>query len=196
LRQRLFGVCAIDAAHQYGPVNAMNAKAGFRQKFIRGMVEYWINFTYLAILFSGFTLYRRLILAHYEISYLNYGISLIEAAVLAKVIMIGQFIGIGRGLEHKPLIFTTMFKAVVFSIFVVIFSVIERLLKGLADGKGLAEGLNDILTTGKYELLAGSVVIFFALIPFFAFKELERIFGEEKVREIFFRKGQPRKSGL
>jgi hypothetical protein len=36
-------------------------------------------------------------------------------------------------------------------------------------------------------LLAGVLVIFVALIPFFGVKELGRVLGEEKIRALFFR---------
>jgi hypothetical protein len=37
-------------------------------------------------------------------------------------------------------------------------------------------------------LLAGSLAIFVALIPFFAFKELGRVLGKDKMWALFFRK--------
>ena len=55
----------------------------------------------------AFLWYRRLILAEYHVSYTHYWFPLIEAAVLAKVIMVGDILGLGRGLEHKPLILPT-----------------------------------------------------------------------------------------
>ena len=38
---------------------------------------------------------------------------------------------------------------------------------------------------GKYELLARCLVTFVAFFPFFAFKELERVLGEGKIRTCF-----------
>ena len=35
--------------------------------------------------------------------------------------------------------------------------------------------------------MASSLVIFSAFLPFFAMKEIERVFGAEKVRKLFFR---------
>lgn len=164
-------------------------KTGWKQKFIREMTEYVINFCYLAVFFSVFTFYRRLVLAEYEIAYLHYGISLIEAAILAKVIMIGQFIGLGTGMEEKPLIIPALHKAVVFSIFVALFGILEHMAGGLIHGIGLAGGINEILDKGKDEIFAKVLITFFAFIPFFAFRELGRVFGEGDIRKMFFRKG-------
>jgi hypothetical protein len=45
--------------------------------------------------------------------YLNYWAPLIEAAILAKVIMIGDSLRVGRGLRSKPLIVTTIYRTIV-----------------------------------------------------------------------------------
>lgn len=39
-----------------------------------------------------------------------------------------------------------------------------------------------------HEILAGLLVLFVAFIPFFAFKELERVLGENKIGALFFRR--------
>lgn len=168
--------------------NANKKKTGWKQKIVHEMIEYCTNFVYLAFFFGFFTWYRRLILAEYQISYLNYGVSVIEALVLAKVIMVGVALRLGRWLEDKPLIFPTLYKAVVFTICVGVFGVLEHTISGFLHGKGLAGGVNEIMNKGKYELLTRCLVIFFAFIPFFAFKELGRILGEGKISELFFRR--------
>ena len=81
-----------------------------KQKFIREMIEYWMNFAYLALLFAAFIQYGRLILAAHEITYTNYFFAVIEAAILAKIVMIGEVARLGRGLEHRPLIYPTLYK--------------------------------------------------------------------------------------
>jgi hypothetical protein len=44
------------------------------------------------------------------------------------------------------------------------------------------------------DLLARSVIIFLSFIPFLAFRELGRVMGPEKLRDVFFRTGEPSKS--
>lgn len=41
---------------------------------------------------------------------------------------------------------------------------------------------------GADELLANSLVVFVALVPFFAVKELGRVLGEQKISDLFFRR--------
>ena len=164
---------------------------GWKQKLVHEMVEYYLNFVYLAFFLVAFTWYRRLILAEYNIQFLEYGVPLVEAAVLAKVIMVGDLLGLARGLEHKPLIVPTFYRAVTFSVWVGVFSVLEQTIRGLLHGQGLTGGVAELASKGRYELLAQCLVIFGAFIPFFAFKELERVLGQDKLRGLFWSRATP-----
>jgi len=155
-------------------------------------MEYWVNFVYLACFFCAFTWYRRFILEQYHISYLHYGIGLIEALILAKVILVGDFLHLGRGLEERRLIVPTLYKTVMFTLFVGLFAVLEHMVGALLHGKGLAGGWQELAGLNKYELFARCLVTFFTFIPFFAFKELGRVIGAGKILELFFRKKSAR----
>jgi hypothetical protein len=163
-------------------------KGNWKKKIFHEVVEYWINVIYLTLVFAAFTQYRRLILAVHDITYANYGFAVIKALILAKVIMIGAVFRLGRGLENKPLIYPTLYKTVVFTLFVAVFTVCEHLLKGLCTGTGLMGGFAEFLVKGPHELLANSIVVFVAFLPFFGVKELGRVLGEDKIRTLFFRR--------
>ena len=127
---------------------------------------------YLTLVFAAFTQYRRFLLAAHDITYTNYWVAVIEALILAKVIMIGGVFRLGRGLEQKPLIYPTLYKTVVFTLFVGLFTLLENAVKGMWKGIGFTGGLAEFFGKGTHELLANSLVVFAAFIPFFAFKEL------------------------
>ncbi len=150
-------------------------------------VEYWVNVIYLALVFAAFTQYRRFILAAHDITYTNYGFAVIEALILAKVIMIGDVVGLGRGLEKRPLIYPTLYKAVVFSCFVAVFKVIEHIIRDLWHGESVIDNLLAFSLNGNHEILANSMMVFVTLIPFFAVRELGRVFGGDNIRALFLR---------
>jgi hypothetical protein len=162
-------------------------KGSLKEKVVHEVVEYWINVCYLAFVFAAFIQYRRFLLASYDITYTNYGFAVIEALILAKVIMIGDVFRLGRGLERKPLIYPTLYKTVVFTLFVAVFTLIEHGVKGLWKGDGFTSGIVDFLGKGSHEILANSLVVFVAFIPFFGIKELGRVLGQDKIRALFFR---------
>ena len=170
-------------------------RGDLKKKVVHEVVEYWINVCYLTIVFAAFTQYRRFLLAAHDITYTNYGFAVIEALVLAKVIMIGDVVRLGRGLERKPLIYPTLYKTVVFTLFVAVFTLIEHGIKGLWKGEGFTSGVVDFFGKGSNEILANSIVVFVAFIPFFAIKELGRVLGEDKIRALFFRRRADQGSG-
>jgi len=162
-------------------------KGNWKKKIFQEMVEYWVNVAYLTLVFASFTQYRRFILAHHDITYTNYGFAVIKALVLAKVVMIGAVFRLGRGLEQKPLIYPALYKTIVFTLFVALFTILEHVVKSLWNGTGLTGGLAAFVGS-PHELLANSLVVFVAFIPFFGFKELGRVLGKEKIQALFFQK--------
>lgn len=162
--------------------------ARWTRTLVHEAIEYWINFVYLAVFLGAFLWYRRLILAEYQIHYTNYWFSVIEAAALAKVIMVGDILRLGRRLEHRPLILPTLYRTVVFSVWVGVFSVLEATVRGLLRRRGLMAGVEEIVSKGPYEVVAWGIVIFVAFLPFFALRELDRVLGQGKLRSLFWRR--------
>lgn len=160
-----------------------------KKKIVHEMGEYLINVCYLTLVFAAFTQYRRILLDAYEITYTNYGVAVIEGLILGKVIMIGEVFRLGRGLERKPLIYPTLYKTFVFTVFVDVFKLIEHGIKGVWNGNGFMAGFFDYAVNDWHEILANNLVMFVAFIPFFAVKELGRVLGKNKVQELFFRSG-------
>ena len=54
------------------------APAGWKKKVVHEVIEYWINFGYLAFFLVAFIWYRRLVLAEYQVQYTDYWFPLIE----------------------------------------------------------------------------------------------------------------------
>jgi hypothetical protein len=159
----------------------------WKQILRREMFEYFFNFAFLSFFLVSFAWYRRLILATYNIQYTGYWAPLIEAAVLAKVILIGDAMRIGHRLHKWPLAVPAIYRTVMFSVLVVLCSILEHVIGAWLHGKSASEGLGELTTTGWQGLLAWCVLINVAFLPFFTMKEVERAFGREKVRRMFFR---------
>jgi hypothetical protein len=157
-------------------------------KLRHGLLEYAFNVAYLALVFAAFTQYRRFLLAEYSIVYTSYWLPLIGALILGKVIMIGSVFRLGRWLEDRPLIVPTIYKTFLFWVFVVVLRVVEYAIKGALHGDGLAAALGEFFAQkGLDEVLANSLVVLVALLPFFAVKELGRVLGRERMAALFFR---------
>ena len=166
-------------------------RVGWKQRIASEMVAYWITVLYLAVFFGMFFMYQRLILTQYDITYEDYGIGVIKALVLAKVIMLGDMLRIARGFEQRPLIYPTLFRSLAFTLWVLLFIILEHTVRGFLQGKGFGGGFEEFLQRDKYELLARGLVVFFAFIPFFAVKELGLLLGRGRLLELFFRRRTP-----
>jgi hypothetical protein len=171
-------------------------KQDVKQKVVHELIEYAINFVYIAFFLAAFMWYRRLVLAEYRIVYTNYWVPLIEAAVLAKIIMLGDLLGLGQKLEAQPLIIRTLYRTVVFILWIAAFRVVEATLRELVHHRGVTGGLHDVASRGWREWLAWGIVAVVAFIPFFAFRELGRVLGEDKLRALFLKRRTPRAPAL
>ncbi len=168
----------------------MNAKESLEKKIKYEMKEFVTVFLYLVILIGSFTVYRWLLMAEYHVGYFVYGYTLIEALVLAKLIIIGESLGIGERFSNQPLIVPTLYKTLIFALFVLAFAILELLVKGFLHGKDMVEVFQGVIR-GRYEILSRILIMFVALIPFFAFGEAERALKEVNLFELFFRRREP-----
>jgi hypothetical protein len=168
---------------------AQKAVSNWKHTLVHETGEYFVNFVYLAFFFAAFAWYRRLVLDARGLVILDWGVPLIEAAVLAKFIMILGMFHFGRRLENKPLIVPTLYKTAVFSVWIAVFGALEHTLRGLIHGRGVTSGFEELVDGSRYELLARCLVKFLALVPFFAFKEIGRVLGKGKLRALFWQSG-------
>jgi len=143
-------------------------------------------FLYLAFFFCALVTYSMLLLNEYHVKYWNYSFALINALVITKVIMIGEYAKLGRKHESKPLFLSAIWKALVFTLLVFAFHVVEEVIKRLIHGADMARASQDI----RFDDLAGrSIVIFCTFIPLFAFREFRRVMGEKEFRALVFGAG-------
>lgn len=165
-------------------------KAATKQRLVEEAQTLAMLSVYLSLLLGGFTTYRRLILEEYRIAYFAYGYSLVEAVVLAKIIMIGRLLHVGEGFGDRPLIVPTLYKTVSFSLFVLVFTVFEHTLTGLIIHRDLTRAFQDLWHTGIHQILAQMIVLFVAFVPLFALWELGDVLGPDKLRDLFFKHRQ------
>ena len=167
-------------------MNAANAKASLMQKFTQEMKEFVVIYLYLCILIGAFNTYKGLLMAEYHVGYFVYGYALVEALILAKIILLGESLGIGERFSGRPLIIPTLYKTMLFALLVLAFNIPEHLIRGFLHGKDLSVILHEVIRD-RYEILSQVVVMFVAFIPFFAFGEIKRVLGGVKLFDLFFR---------
>jgi hypothetical protein len=163
-------------------------RANRKQKAKHELRELLIIFFYLAFFFCALVTYSMLLLNEYHVKYLNYAFALINALVITKVVMIGEYAHVGNRGETKPLVLSALWKAFIFTLLVFAFHVVEEVIKRLIHGDAMAEASRNI----RFDELAGRcIVVFCVFIPFFAFREFRRVMGEDEFKALVFGKGEP-----
>lgn len=161
-------------------------KEGLKEKIAHETREYVLIAAYLACFFVALTIYRKLILAEYQIGYFEYGWALLQALILSKVILIGQALHIGERFQDRPLIVSTLWKTVVFAAFAAGLILLEHVVKALLHHEPLSAVFR-LTGARRDETIARLQLVLVAFVPFFAFQEADRALPEARLFDLFFR---------
>src|SRR5215469_10193120 len=108
-----------------------------KNKVIREARRFLFIFLYLYVLIGLFTIHEAVVLAQHHIGFAYHGFALVNALVLAKVMLVADDLHLGRRFEDRPLIYPVLVKSVLFAVVFITFRVVEDALIGLWDGKAL-----------------------------------------------------------
>ena len=154
---------------------------------VREVKKFGTLFLYLALVFGVFTLHQWVVLASNHISYVFYGASVINALILAKIMHVAEALHFGERFRDKPLAYPILYKSVAFGLLLVVAYVVEEVIVGVLKGESLAQSVPDLGGGTPAGLLAVTVIMCVALIPFFAFKELRRVYGGAEFDSLVFK---------
>jgi hypothetical protein len=162
-----------------------------KQKAYEGLKEYLFISLYLWVVFGLFVLYRSVILSEQHLSVTASGFALINALALGKIILLAQDLHFGERFSDAPLIYPTLFKSGAFALILGCFKILEETGVGLYHGRSFQEsmiGIGGGTIKGVLSLIA---ILGVLLVPFFAFTELRRYFGDDKLRRLLFTSRHP-----
>ena len=141
--------------------------------------------SYLAFFFCAITTYNMFLLSRYEIDEWSYGFALINALVITKVIMIGQYAKLGRRHENKSIFISAIWKSFLYGLLVFAFHIVEEVIKRMIHGADVEKASGGIRFE---EFGARAVVVFCTFVPLFVFLELRRVMGEDAFGSLLFGK--------
>ena len=160
------------------------AAPSLKQRAKEEFKSYLVVSLYLTLLFCVLVAYTRLTLRQYDVvdDSLNYAFAIINALVIAKVILIGEMVHLGKGAQARPPYQAVFVRAFLFSLLVLAFHFVEEFVKRLIHGEPSGTVIHNIRI---YQLSARTLIVFCAFLPFFAFRELELLLGPEKAHKLF-----------
>jgi len=159
---------------------------GWKEKLKHELKEMLVLSGYLFFFFCALMIYKQLLFSRYQVpEYWDFGFAIINALVITKVIMIGQYAKLGKKHEGKAIVVSAVWKAFVFCLLVFAFHIIEDVIKRLIHGTDLEKASRGI----RFEEFGGrAVIIFCTFIPLFIFLEMRRVMGEESFLSLIFKR--------
>ena len=168
-----------------------------KQKAYDEFKEFLLIAFYLWLVFGLFIVYKSVLLAEEHVSFAFHGLAIINALAFAKVVLIARALHLGEGFDDAPLIYPTVFKSALFSVLLAGCKILEDAAVGHFRGKSFQESISDFGGGTLKSIFTLTVLLFVLLIPFFGMGELQRVLGEGKLAQLFFRprpsRDQPKK---
>lgn len=171
-----------------GPDRGMTGRRHtVRQRVAAEVRRFAVMFLYLWILFGLFVLNERIILRQEGVGFASQGFAVFNALVLAKVMLVAETLNLGDRFRRGPLVYTILCQSFLFSILFISFHIVEKVVLGLVKGESLAASVPGIGGGGLAGVVCVGVILFVALTPFFAFRELSRVLGPGRLNAMLFR---------
>ena len=119
--------------------NAMSdqsaTKSSLRHRALEEFKELLALTAYLYVCLGSVILLKSAILSDAGIDYTIWGIAIVKALVLAKFMLLGSAANIGKRHKDKPLIWPTLYMALMFLILLLVLTTIEELVVGALHGR-------------------------------------------------------------
>jgi hypothetical protein len=158
-----------------------------KQRAARETEEYLVIASFLGALLGALTAYRRLLMSEVGVPWIHYGYAVIQALVLAKIILIGEALHVGERYESRPLIVFALYKSVVYGLLTFGFHILEHVVHALATGESPGGALAR-LAAQPGEICAYSLVLFVAFVPFFSLQAAGRLLGEVRFLDVLLKR--------
>jgi len=142
---------------------------------------------YLWIILGVFALHESILLPEEGFIY-GQGIAIFNTLVLGKVVYFAEHLRVGENFETRPLIYPVLFKSAVFAIILICFRLVESVARGALRGESISGSLSDVGGGTLAGILSVGLIIFVALIPFFAFREMTKLVGKDLMRDLLFKR--------
>ena len=181
---------ANDSAAAAPAAEPSHEKPSLRARLLKELKSFLIMFSYLWLVFSVFLVHEWSVLASHQIGFRFYGLAVVNALVLSKIMLIAEAMHFARRFEDKPLIYPIAYKSIAFTVLLMVAYIVEEIAVGMFHGKTAAESFPEIGGGGIVGVLTVGAIMGVALVPFFSFREIARVVGEAEFRTLML--GPPR----
>jgi hypothetical protein len=160
------------------------------QRTKHGTIRFGIMFLYLLSVFALFQLHEYIVLSQHNIEYTRYGFAIINALLLAKVMLVADEMKLGKSFSDRPLIYAVLLRSVLFALVFIAFDFIEKTIEGLIKGHSLLDSI-PTLAGGFLGSVMFVCIMAVMLIPFFAFVEVNKLLGPGGLQRLLLKGERP-----
>ena len=170
--------------------NGAGRGARMRERAREEIRRFLFLFVYLWVMLGLFVLNESIVARERGIDFTYSGFAVINALVLAKVMLIIEDLGFDRLFKSQPKIWSIVFESVLCTVLLMGFHVVEHVVIGAFRGESIAASVPSFGGGGTVGILLVAIIMFVSLVPFFGFKNITRAIGWGRMKEILFHRPQ------
>jgi hypothetical protein len=162
---------------------ALRTAAGEHANLVRRarheLISYFAVSAYLLVWFSAVMFYKATILHGVGVEFAPFGLAVVKALILGKFILVLEALKIGEGGKDGAILAVQILKkAVLFTLLLIVLSVIEEVVVGYLHGREAREALSQMGGGTLSQAIATGVLMFLVLLPYLAFRQIALTLGE------------------
>jgi hypothetical protein len=166
--------------------DAVSLSRRIGERLLEEVRRFLVLFFYLWILLGLFVLNQTIVARQQSQEVVFHGFAIMNALILAKVMLVAEDLELARWLKKKPIALTIVFEAVLCTGILMGFHVLEAVAIAFYRGTSIGNGMPSFGGGGLFGLLIVALILFVCLLPFFAFKNVTHIIGWGRMKEILF----------
>ena len=148
--------------------------------------EFFALAAYLFLCFVSLAYFKFALLQAEGVQFAPFAFAAGKALICAKFVLLGRALRVGERFRQRPLIVRVLYRSISFWLMLLALNVAEEMIVGLIHHKSIAEVMSTIGGGTYHQMIATSVVMLLILIPYFAFRLLGELIGEQNLFRLFF----------
>ncbi len=156
------------------------------QRITDELKEFLVLAAYLYVCFTALAYLKAAILQAHGIAFAPFGFAAVKALICAKFMSLGHALHMGERYKNRALIWPTLYRSLVFVALLLVLSALEEVTTGIIQHRTLLDSISSVGGGTLDQLIATSFVVLLILIPFFAFRTLGEVVGEDNLVRVFF----------
>ena len=108
-----------------------DSKPNLKDRALHEFARFATMFAYLWAMFLLFQIHQYVVLAQHHIPFTRFGVGLLNALVLAKVMLVADDLRLGEWRARRPLIYPVLLRSALFAIVFIVFDIVEKMLIGV-----------------------------------------------------------------